>query len=215
MVVRIADGGNRDLAPDDFLVLAQIAFLRAIEGDLPAKEFFQGFRVPVDMVGVGDLLEGEGGQLPFGVPQHSAERRIGPDEMKVGVGHGHAERPLLEDPPEALLAFPKDIFRPLFADDDGLEFGDPFAEFQDLVIGPRREDVGGRRGFLFRGFIALFFYDSLEPHERSILNHRDGKRIAFRNESRGEFRALFILSRGEKTPPRTPGKGRGRRCRPL
>jgi hypothetical protein len=44
--------------------------------------------------------------------------------------------------------------------------------------------------------------DAPRPHERGILEHKFGKKIAPGNESQGDIRTLFFLSRGEKRPGR-------------
>jgi hypothetical protein len=72
--------------------------------DLTGREFPYRFGVLSEMVGMGDVFEGQLGNLVLGVAEHYAERGIYRGEMEGLVGNGHSEHTLIEHPPEPFLA---------------------------------------------------------------------------------------------------------------
>ncbi len=76
MQLRITHHRDREARPDDLAIFAEIALLQGIGQDLTGDQPLQLLQVAVEIVRMGDLLEGEFFQLLRREAQRAAQRLV-------------------------------------------------------------------------------------------------------------------------------------------
>ena len=91
-------------APHDASVGGDVALVDTVRTPAPLQAFGQQGHVGVQIVRVGDLLEGEFSQLPLAVSEHGAQGSIGAQEGAVQTDHRHTDRRMRKRQFESPLA---------------------------------------------------------------------------------------------------------------
>ena len=119
--------------PDDLAVLVDVPLFHLERCD-PSVEHSAGLQeVGLEVVGVGELLEGRGQQLFLGVADDFAQRAVDPDESAVGGDQRHADGRCVKGTSEPLLAQPQGLGGPLLFGDRSA-FGDEKDDPARLIV---------------------------------------------------------------------------------
>jgi hypothetical protein len=90
-----------------------IAFLNLVGADFSGDHPAHILQFDLKILGMGDVLEGAGEQLGFGITDQIAECAVDFEPPAVGRYQSHADGRILERTGEAFLTFPQCVFRPL------------------------------------------------------------------------------------------------------
>ena len=84
-------------------VLAKVAFLHAVSGKIPGQHLTDEVEVGFQVVGVGDVLEGDLEQFPLGVSGDLTEGVVDLEPASLGRHQGHADGGMIEGIAEPIL----------------------------------------------------------------------------------------------------------------
>ncbi|MCY1516915.1 hypothetical protein D9M68_515740 [compost metagenome] len=104
LTVVVADQGHRQQAPDRPSALVQVALLQAVAVAPPGEDLVHQRLVAGQVVGVGDVLEAQGGQLVFAVAEHLAKGTVDPLPAPIQPHQGHADGGVVHGVAKARLA---------------------------------------------------------------------------------------------------------------
>jgi hypothetical protein len=102
--VRVAHQGHSQVDPEDRAILVEIALLQRVARDLAVQHLAHAREIGVEVVGMGDVLEGLGEQLFARVAELFAEPRVDPQPAPVEADMRDADRGLFKGRPEPRLA---------------------------------------------------------------------------------------------------------------
>ena len=126
---RVADQRDRQQYPDQRPVLAVVALLQAVGRDLARQELLDIGEVRLEIVRMGDVLEGLGKKLGFAIAQHLAQATVDPQPGAVEANHGDSDRRQFERGSKPLLAFGEGELGPFTLVDIVLQRVFAFREF--------------------------------------------------------------------------------------
>jgi hypothetical protein len=95
--------GRAEVAPGDGTVASEVAFFHLIGGDIAGDGTVQQIEIGIQIIGVGDILEGAGEEFIWGKAQPFGEARVDAEEAAIGMDVSDADGGFFERITEALF----------------------------------------------------------------------------------------------------------------
>ena len=102
--VVVAHQRHRQVWPRGVPVGVEVALAHPVAGDLAGDQLLEQVEVGLEVVRVGDALEGELVQLFRGVPEHLAQRLVDPHELTFEADQRDAHRRVVDGESPALFS---------------------------------------------------------------------------------------------------------------
>ncbi|GAB3656795.1 hypothetical protein GCM10027596_11430 [Nocardioides korecus] len=131
----VADQADREVDPDHVAVAVEVALAQPVAGDQPLGELLEQLQVPGQVLGVRDLLEGQGHQLVGRVAEHGREGLVDAAEAALQRDQGDPYGRVVDREAPALLGGGKGRQHPRIG------------RGRRRVPGPRTSTAAGVRGW--------------------------------------------------------------------